>query len=167
MEHPMAEELSPFDRGTIRTWRILNILGWTALGVLAAVFFRAAGEAAATVLFRSPGLGPFRHFSLGLDAAVAIPSSVVAGLAAGMLIGGRAYRWPVVLSGTAASLAALAWWFLYTGAFSVHGAAGLGTAAVMVPVACFAGRRGWRNKRLWPSGSRGSTETIRALADRR
>jgi hypothetical protein len=158
------ERVSLIDRSTIRAWRIANLLGWTALGVVAAVYFRFAGEAAATLLFRSQGMGISGNLPLGFGAAIAVPSSVVAGVAAGTLVGGRAYRWPVILSGTAGTIAALVWWLMYTGAFSVHGAVGLGTALVMVPVAALAGRRAWWIKRSWQGDAGGSTGTIGALA---
>jgi hypothetical protein len=144
----MADEaVTLLDRGTIRTWRVVNVVGWTSLGFVAALFFRYAGEAAAMLLFRSQGVHAFDYLPIRMGAVVAVPSSVVAGAAAGTLIGGRAYRWPIALSALATTLAAVAWWLLWSSPPSgTRALVGLGTALVMVPIAVLSARRAERSR---------------------
>jgi hypothetical protein len=132
----VSDRVETFDRATLRTWRALNLIGWTVLGVVVALFFRFAGEAAAAVLFRWQGMGLYGDLPSGFEAAVAIPSSLVAGFAAGTLIGGRVYRRPVMLSAVAAAIAAGIWWFMWRLDVVV-----LLTAALMIPAAILASRR--------------------------
>jgi hypothetical protein len=153
-----VEQLDLFDRATLRVWRLTNLVAWPMLAFMVGLLMRVAGDAAAGLL--SHGIRP--STSIGSYVVlIAVPSSVLGGLAIGGLIGSRVYRWPLALSMLVSSvlIATIAW------------AGGLGTTAwslatilptvTIAPVSLFAARRSWRQR---PAALRGFSAARRATS---
>jgi hypothetical protein len=145
------DELALFDRTTLRLWRVANLAGWPILAFLVGLLLRVAGDATAGLV--SHGIRPSLSV-LWYVVLVAVPSSVVAGMAIGGLIGTHVYRWPRALS-LLVSLVLVG---------TVAWAGGLGTTArslativptaALIPVSVVAARRAWL---LRPAALRGSS----------
>lgn len=153
-----TKELSLVDRGTLRLWRIANIVGWGILALLAAGFLRLSVEVAAGLAQRSltdlyRGRADYVWYSL----TVGLASTALAGLAIGSIVGGRVYRWPGVVSGV---VAALYCGFAYLGVLSayvpnrVDRSIVAGPMLLVIPVAAWLARRVWlaRPRALRSSG---------------
>ena len=88
-------DLDALDRGTLRVWRALNLIGWGLLGgVLGAV---VVGIVVISVSARSAGspIGP-------LEIPIVLILALVLGPAAvGYVVGEHVYRWPGWVAGAA------------------------------------------------------------------
>jgi hypothetical protein len=94
------EDLSLLDRGTLRTWRAANLVGWGAAGAGADLLLLAA-LVVVPARFASAIPSP-------LEFVLVFVGVAASGLGAGWVVGSHVYRWPALVSGIAtATLAVL------------------------------------------------------------
>ena len=147
----LEDGLNLLDRGTLRAWRVANLLVWTGLAILAEVILWFAAWAA--VHLYAPAL---RDSNVAYVLLVGLASSGLAGLAAGSLIGTHVYRWPAALSAVAGLALVLVIALLVGLQATAPTLARVFSALVAVPFAVLAARVTSRH-RQWTRGSARAT----------
>ena len=90
-----TDDLDSLDRGTLRLWRALNLIGWGLLGGVVGTV--VVGIVVISVSARSTGspVGPIELPIVFLLVLVLGPAAV------GYVVGGHVYRWPGWVAGAA------------------------------------------------------------------
>jgi hypothetical protein len=142
----MTPDLGAADRVTLVSWRVANVLGWAVLALALALVLRTGYESATNLLHRSlaDSFGARQYWEYAF--VVSLPSSVLAGVLIGSIVGARIYRWPiataVVVTATYGALLVL---FMYSAYVPTAAWRWVVSApvAVTIPVAMLTGRRVW------------------------
>lgn len=90
-----TDDLDALDRGTLRVWRALNLIGWGLLGTVIGVV--AVGIAVVSVSARS-STAPVGTLEMPVMLLLGL---VLGSVAVGYVVGEHVYRWPGWVSGAA------------------------------------------------------------------
>lgn len=160
----MQRSLETTDRATLRLWRIVNVIGWSVLSLVLALFLRRGFEAAADLFHRHSLLDvadwlAFWEYAL----FVVVPSSVVCGLLIGSVIGTRVVWRPALVSGAVATIYAVGTWTIMRSVPTPHATpinlidGALVSLSVLVAVVV-AGRISDPLPHVFPAGAADSTD---------
>jgi len=119
----MQRSLETKDRATLRLWRIVNVVGWSVLSLLLALFLRRGFEAAADLFHRHSLLDVADWLAYWEYALfVVVPSSVVCGLLIGSIVGTRVVWRPAWISSAVAAIYAVGTWTIMRSVPTPHAA---------------------------------------------
>ena len=96
-----TDDLDALDRGTLRLWRALNLIGWGLIGAVVGAVVVGIAVIAVSARSSDAPVGPIEAPIVFLLVLVLGPAAV------GHVVGGHVYRWPGWVAGAAVTIPGL------------------------------------------------------------